>query len=207
MTLQDVASAKSVLAEMALVGPLAGVCVMLEAERGYVEAKLTAQQMTLEMLQVQVRLVAVRTLVFALGILGGSCGSLACSGCGPTGVRGQDSATTLLTDDVNGFGLLVGEYGRVGVHGRVSQSHARRAAELVAVGMRRCCGQHRRLRISRRHGHVRTRRGLEGSQRRVLQRRHGRTAIGGRGHRRVRRLGRVRVAIVAVHGRVLAGAL
>jgi hypothetical protein len=76
----------------------------------------------------------------------------------------------------------------------------------VAVGMRRCCGQHRRLRIGRRHRQVRARRGLERSQRRVLQRWHGGTAIGGRGHRRVRRLGRVRVAIVAVQ-RVLAATL
>ena len=88
MTLQDVASAESVLAEMTLVGPLAGVCVTLEVGRGYVEAKLTAQQMTLEMLQVQVRLVAVRTLVLALGVLGGGGGSLACSGRRPAGVRG-----------------------------------------------------------------------------------------------------------------------
>jgi hypothetical protein len=163
--------------------------------------------MALEMLQVQVRLVAVRTLVLALGVLGSSGGGLACSGRRPTGMRRQDSAATLLADDVDWLRFLVGEHGRVGVHGRVSQSHTRRAAKLVTVGMRRCCGQHGRLGISRRHGQVRCRGRLEGSQRRMLQRRHGGTTIGGRGHRRVWRLGRVRVAAVAVHGRVLAGAL
>jgi hypothetical protein len=113
VTLEDITSAKSVLAKMALVWSLTSV----------------SQQMTLEMLEVQVRLVAVRALVLALGVLGSSGGSLACGGRGPSGMRGQDSATTLLTDDVNRFGLLVGKHGRVGVHGRVSQSsHARRAA-------------------------------------------------------------------------------
>jgi hypothetical protein len=113
MTLEDITSAEGVLAKMALVRSLTGV----------------SQQMALEMLQVQVRLVAVRALVLALGVLSSSGGSLACSGRRPTGMRGQNSATTLLTDNVNRFWLLVGKHGRVGVHGRVSQSpHARRAA-------------------------------------------------------------------------------
>jgi hypothetical protein len=84
--------------------------------------------MALEMLQVQVGLVAVRTLVLALGVLGGRGGSLSCSGCGSTGMRRQDSSTTLLADDVDRFRLLVGKHGRVCVHGRVSQSHTRRTA-------------------------------------------------------------------------------
>jgi hypothetical protein len=129
VTLEDITSAKSVLAKMALVWSLTSVCGMLEAELDCMGDRLTSQQMTLEMLEVQVRLVAVRALVLALGVLGSSGGSLACGGRGPSGMRGQDSATTLLTDDVNRFGLLVGKHGRVGVHGRVSQSsHARRAA-------------------------------------------------------------------------------
>ena len=93
------------------------------------EIKLTSQQMALEMLQMQVRLVAVRTLILALGVLGSSSGRLACSWRGPTGVCRQYSATTLLADDVHRLRLLVGEHRRVGVHGRVSQSsHARRTA-------------------------------------------------------------------------------
>jgi hypothetical protein len=113
VALKDITSAEGVLAEMALVGSFTGV----------------SQQMALEMLQMQVRLVAVRTLILALGVLGSSSGRLACSWRGPTGVCRQYSATTLLADDVHRLRLLVGEHRRVGVHGRVSQSsHARRTA-------------------------------------------------------------------------------
>ena len=71
----------------------------------------------------------------------------------------------------------------------------------MAVGVCGRCGQHGRLRVGRAHGQVRRGRGLERSQGRVLQRRHGRSTVGGRCYRRMRGLGRVRVAVVAVHGR------
>jgi hypothetical protein len=87
-------------------------------------SRLTSQKMALEMLQVQIRLVAVRTLVFALGVLGRRGRRLACSGRGPSGMGRQDSAPTLLADDVDWLRLLVGEHGRVRVHARVLQSHA-----------------------------------------------------------------------------------
>ena len=82
--------------------------------------------MALEMLQMQVRLVAVRTLILALGVLGSSSGRLACSWRGPTGVCRQYSTTTLLADDVHRLRLLVGEHRRMRVHRRVLQAHALR---------------------------------------------------------------------------------
>ena len=206
VTLQDVASAEGILAEMALVGSLARVCGTLGLAIDWVLRKLTSQKMALEVLQVQVRFVTMRTLILALGVL--CCGSrrFACGGRGPTGMGRQNSAPTLLADDVDWLGLLVGEHRRVRVHRRVLQSHARRGAHLVAGGVCGRGGQHGRLRIGGGHGQVRRGLRLEGSQRRVLKRRHRGTAIRGRGHRRVRRLGRVRVAVVAVQ-RVLAAAL
>jgi hypothetical protein len=71
----------------------------------------------------------------------------------------------------------------------------------VAVGVCGGSGQHRRLRVGRAHGQVRGWGGLQRSQRWVLQRRHGGGTIGGRGDWRMGRLRRVRVAVVAVHGR------
>lgn len=66
----------------------------------------------------------------------------------------------------------------------------------MRVGVRRSGGgELGRLRVRRRHGHVRGGRRLEWPQRRMW---HASTAIGRRGYRRVRRLG---VAIVAVRQR------
>lgn len=66
----------------------------------------------------------------------------------------------------------------------------------MRVGVRgSCSGELRRLRVRRRHGHVRGGRRLERPQRRMW---HAGTAIGRRGYRRVRRLW---VAIVAVRQR------
>ena len=97
------------------------------------------------MFQVKVGLVAVRTLVFAFCVLGRSGGRLACCGRRPARVCRQNSAASLLADNVHWLGLLVGKHRRVRVHGRVSQSHAWRRAKLVAVGVGSCRRQHRRL--------------------------------------------------------------
>jgi hypothetical protein len=70
MALQNITPAKSVFAEVARIGALAGV----------------SKQMALEMFQVQVRLVTMWALVLALGILGSVSRCLASSGRGPAGM-------------------------------------------------------------------------------------------------------------------------
>lgn len=115
VALQNVTSAKRVLAQMALVRALAGVwrgqgilAAGCDWKKEKKACRLTAQQMALEMFQVQVRLVAMRTLILALGVLGRSRRRLASGGRGPARVRGQDSAAALLANDVDWLGLLVG---------------------------------------------------------------------------------------------------
>lgn len=142
VALENVTPAKSVLAEMALVRSLTGIWETSLAGANRESNKLTAQKMALEMFQVEVGLVAVRTLVLALCVLGRSGGRLACRRRGPARMRRQNSAAPLLADDVHWLWLLIGKHRRVRVHGRVSQSHAWRRAELVAVGVRRGRGQH-----------------------------------------------------------------
>ena len=71
--------------------------------------------MTLKMFQVQICLVAVRTLVFALGVLGRVGGSLSGGGRGSTRMRGQDAAPSLLSNDVKWLRLLVRENRRMRV--------------------------------------------------------------------------------------------
>jgi hypothetical protein len=80
---------------------------------------LTSQQMALQVLQVQVRLVAVRAFVFALGILRRCRGCLARSGRGSAGMRRQNASPSLLADDVHRLGLVVVEDRRVRVQRRV----------------------------------------------------------------------------------------
>ena len=71
MALQDITSTKGILAKMALVGALARVCRWLAYAREAGRDLLTSQKMALQVLQVQVCLVAVRALVLAIGVLGG----------------------------------------------------------------------------------------------------------------------------------------
>jgi hypothetical protein len=63
--------------------------------------------MALEMLQVQIRLVAVRAFILALGVLGSICGRFASCGSRAAGMRGQNTAPSLLSNDVQRFRLLV----------------------------------------------------------------------------------------------------
>jgi len=72
--------------------------------------------MTLQMFQVQVGLVAVRTLVLALGVLVGVSDGLANSGRRASGVGGQHPAATLLAYDMQRLWLLVLEHRRVRIH-------------------------------------------------------------------------------------------
>jgi thiamine monophosphate synthase len=175
--------------------------------KGVGRALLTSQKMALQVLQVQVCLVAVRALVLAVGVLGGLGRRLARSRSRSARMCGQDTATALLTDDVHGLRLLVCKHRRVRVQRRMVHAHtAGGATHLVVLGG--SGGQQRRLRVGRRHGHVGRGRGLDGPQRRVLQRGHCATAIGGGGHRRVRRLRRLGVAVVAaIHRRERRGAV
>lgn len=63
--------------------------------------------MAFEMFQVQICLVAVRTFVLALCILSGIGGRFSCSGRRSAGMRGQDTASSLLSDNVQWLRLLV----------------------------------------------------------------------------------------------------
>lgn len=63
--------------------------------------------MALKMLQMQVGLVAVRTFVLALGVLGRVGGRLSSRGRWSAGMRGQDTASSLLSNNVQWLGLLV----------------------------------------------------------------------------------------------------
>lgn len=78
------------------------------------------------------------------------------------------------------------------------QSHGLARPHGVIAVVRSGRRHHGRLRVGRGHGQVRRRRRLDGPKRRVLHWGHRRVRIGCRGYRRVRRLGRLRVAIVAV---------
>jgi hypothetical protein len=160
------------------------------------------------MLQVQICLVAVRALVLAICVLGGCGGRLASSRSRSSRVGGQDTTATLLSDDVHRLRLLVGEDRRVWVQRRVGHAHAGGgAAHLVCIGVGSSGGQQRGLRVGRRHGHVRGR-GLDGPQRRVLQRGHGAARVGSRGDGRLGRLRSLGVAVVAaIHGGELGAAV
>jgi hypothetical protein len=160
------------------------------------------------MLQVQICLVAVRALVLAICVLGGCGGRLASSRGRSSRVGGQDTTATLLSDDVHRLRLLVGKDRRVWVQRRVGHAHAGGgAAHLVRIGVGSSGGQQRGLRVGRRHGHVRGR-GLDGPQRRVLQRGHGAARVGGRGDGRLGRLRSLGVAVVAaIHGGELGAAV
>lgn len=207
MALQDITSTEGILAKMALVGALARVCRWLAYAREAGRDLLTSQKMALQVLQVQVCLVAVRALVLAIGVLGGLSRRLSSSRSRSARMCGQDTATALLADDVHGLRLLVGKHRRVRIQRRVVHAHSAGGAAHLVV-LRGCGRQQRRLRVRRRHGHVGRGRGLDGPQRRVLQRGHCATAIRGGGHRRVRRLRRLGIAVVAaIHRRERRGAV
>jgi hypothetical protein len=72
--------------------------------------------MALQMFQVQIGLVAVRTFVLALCVLIGVSDGLADSGCRASGMGGQHPATALLAYDVQWLWLLILKYRRVGIH-------------------------------------------------------------------------------------------
>lgn len=207
MTLQDITSAEGVLAQMALVRSLTRVCDTLGFARQARVVVLTSQKVALQVLEMQICLVAMGALVLAISILCGLSGRLASSRGGTTRVCRQDTATTLLADDVHWLRLLVGKNRRVRVQRGVAHAHAASGAAHLVV-LSGCGRQQRSLRVGRRHGHVGGGRGLDGPQRRVLQRRHGARAIWRRGHRCVRGLRRLRVAVVAtIHRREGGGAV
>lgn len=112
MALENVASTERVFAQMALIGSLAGVCGTSVAWPWLGENKqvLTSQQMALQMLQVEVRLVAVRTLILALCVLRGSRWRLACGRSRPPGVGRQNTTSTLLANHVQWLRFLVREH-------------------------------------------------------------------------------------------------
>lgn len=136
MALQDVTSAKGVLAQMALVRALSGV----------------SQQMTLEMFQVKIGFVAMRAFVFALRILGSGGRRFAGSGRRPSRVGRKDATTALLTNNMDWLRLVVSEHRRMRIEGRMLQSYALTRRHLVAIRMRGGSGQHGCLRVSRSHG-------------------------------------------------------
>ena len=78
---------------------------------GVGRALLTSQKMALQVLQVQVCLVAVRALVLAVGVFGGGIGRLAYSWLRSSWMRGQHTASPLLADNVHWLWLLVREDG------------------------------------------------------------------------------------------------
>ena len=96
--------------------------------------ELTSQQVALQMLQMQVCLVAVRALVFALGVFGRVRDGFANGGAGTARMGGQHTATTLLADDVHRLGVLVREDGRVRVKCRMTHAHATSAYVLQTSG-------------------------------------------------------------------------
>jgi hypothetical protein len=71
--------------------------------------------MALQMLQVQICFVTMRALVFSLCVLGGICGGLACRGSGPTRMRRQYTAPSLLSNNMQRLRLLVCENRRMRV--------------------------------------------------------------------------------------------
>lgn len=101
--------------------------------------------MALQMFQVKIGLVAMRALVLSLCVLGSGGRRLAGGGRGPSGMRRQNSATTLLANNVQRLRFLVGKHRRVGVQRGVLQAHALARSKLVVVLMRGCGGHHGRL--------------------------------------------------------------
>lgn len=123
---------------------------------------LTSEEMALEMLQVQVRLVAMRTLILALSVLGRVGDGLSDSRAWAARVGRQHTATSLLSYDVNRLGLLVGEDGRVRVELGVRHTHAggahilktRQRTLTEVVGLRSRGGEEWSLRVRRGERHV-----------------------------------------------------
>ena len=109
--------------------------------------------MALKVLQVQIRLVTMRALILAIGILCRLGRRLSSGRSWPTGVGRQDSATALLTDNVHRLRLLVCKDRRVRVQRGMVHAHTSSwTTQLVVVSGR--SGQQRGLRVCRRHGHV-----------------------------------------------------
>jgi hypothetical protein len=153
---------------MALVRSLTGVCVKLGSARPVEDRVLTSQKVALQVLQMQVRFVAVRALILAICVLCRGGGRLSSSRSWSARVRGQDAATALLTDNVHRLRFLVRKHRGVRVQRRVVHTHTSCwATKLVSVVVSGRGGQQRSLRVCRRHGHVGGRR-LNGPQRRVL---------------------------------------
>ena len=215
MALQDIAARESVLAKVALVGSFARVCCYCkQLEQDASRNKLTSQKMALQMLQVEVRLVAMRTLVFTFCVLGGVRDGFADCRAWAARVGGKHATATLLADNVHGFRVLVGEDGlRMGVHAHAHATGAhilqssRERVLTQRVGMRTRGGQERGLGVGRGSEHVRGR-GLQRAQWGVLGR-DGRDGGGGSssGGRGVRGDWGLRVAAVVIVQRgILLGA-
>lgn len=77
------------------------------------DTELTAEQMALQMFQVQIRLVAMRALIFTFRVLGRVGGRLSCCRRGPTRVCRQNTAPSLLPNNVQRLRLLVRKHRRV----------------------------------------------------------------------------------------------
>jgi hypothetical protein len=75
--------------------------------------ELTAEQMALQMFQVQIRFVTMRALIFTFRVLGRVGGRLSCCRRGPAGVCRKNTAPSLLSDNVQRLRLLVREHRRV----------------------------------------------------------------------------------------------
>lgn len=98
---------------------------------------LTSEKMAFQMFKVEVRLIAVRTLVLALGILVRVREGLADSGRRPTGMRGKHTAPSLLAHDVHRLWFLVREHGSMGIELRMGQPQAAGAYILQSGRQRR----------------------------------------------------------------------
>lgn len=103
VALKNITSTECVFAQVALIRALSSV----------------SKKMAFEMFQVQVCFVAMGALVFSLGVLGSLGGRLACSRSWSARMRGQNTAPSLLSDDVDRLRLLVRKDRRVRVQRRM----------------------------------------------------------------------------------------
>jgi hypothetical protein len=111
--------------------------------RGQKEAKLTAQQMTLQVLRVQVGFVAVRARKLAIGILGGNGGAL-CGAIDTVGHRGraarntrQNATAALRAHDLRAWLIL-----RRSVRRAIGAIHVGSHTPGLAIGVAESTGRH-----------------------------------------------------------------
>lgn len=122
VALQDVTSRKCVFAQMALIGPLARV----------------SKKMPLQMFQVQISFVTVRTFVLAIGVLIGVGWCFSRGWSWPPRMGRQHASATLLAYDMYRFWFLIREHGRVRIElGMGCHAHAPNANVLQPIRQRR----------------------------------------------------------------------